>query len=189
MHRSTATGGMITTTSASSERVASSNHALLRAGLITLGAAYLATIVGGQIAQGMFDNVARSVGGTTAVNYLAVPFFGAWGGLIYNENTVRPNCEQYPPALGHRDTSNGKQAICVALDRGRSARADGGRRADRRGTASRASRRIDADGAAAAADSARWWDRARSWLLICARGRLILGRRSGKGMGRGDPRT
>jgi hypothetical protein len=69
-------------------------------GLITLGAAYVGTVVGGQIAQASFDAVAKSIDANDSVSDLWIPVVGPWLGLEHNEDVVRKRCEEFTPTPG-----------------------------------------------------------------------------------------
>jgi hypothetical protein len=71
----------------------------LRSGLITLGAAYVGTVIGGQIVSATFDPIAIKVGGPDVVNQLMIPIVGPWLALGYNESTVRNNCSRLTPPM------------------------------------------------------------------------------------------
>lgn len=83
------------------------------AGLITLGVSYGSTVVGGQIAQeALFTEFDRMIGAEGAIDRLWFPVIGAWSALIYNEDTVRPNCES--AAMGGCELTTLGSALILA---------------------------------------------------------------------------
>lgn len=92
----TTSGGSHVASSKEAPRGGSGSNGLLKAGLITLGAGYVGTVVGGNvIEQALFEEQDYAFGAGQVVDKLWLPVIGAWSGLVTNATTVLDNCEAW----------------------------------------------------------------------------------------------
>jgi hypothetical protein len=116
IYRTTATGSPIASTRIHGSKGPSGDNELLRAGLITLGASWVATVAIGQFSKNvLFDQFARDVHGETTVDKLWLPVYGAWDGLIYNETDVRTACDMRVATSGGSCTLTTVSSIAISV--------------------------------------------------------------------------
>jgi hypothetical protein len=92
VYRTSVTGQSIPTNEATNAP-AKHENVLAGAGLITLGAGYVGTVVGGQFSKNvLFNSFDHMIGADVVVDKLWIPVIGPWLGMAYYEDTVRANC-------------------------------------------------------------------------------------------------